>query len=72
MNAACNDIIVKVKVGAENETDTDVNNIVNHSLGINAFEPVTVTIEYRANGAVADGVFSVAFGDITLDYSSVD
>lgn len=72
MNAACNDIIVKVKVGAENETDTDVNNIVNHSLGINAFEPVTVTIEYRTNGAVADGVFSVAFGDITLDYSSVD
>ena len=34
-------------------------------------EAVTVTIAYAANASQADGDFDVAFGDVTLNYSSV-
>ena len=68
---ACDDISVKVNVGATNTTASKAN-ITGHSLLKGAFEQVTVTIEYAADGDRADGDFSVAFGDVSLVYSSVD
>lgn len=72
VQAACNDIVVKLKAGSEEETTGSVANISGHSLIKTAYEPIVVTIEYLADGARADGDFTVAFGDITLDYSSAD
>lgn len=68
---ACDDISVKVNVGTTNTTASTAD-ITGHSLLKGAFEQVTVTIEYAADGDRADGDFSVAFGDISLVYSSVD
>lgn len=72
VQAACNDIKLSIKIGNENEVSTTTNSITGHSLLKGASEPVTVTIEYLSNGARADGDFSVSFGDISLNYSSVD
>ena len=46
--------------------------IQSHSLASKAGESVTVTIEYLPGSARADGDFDVAFGNVTLTYSSVD
>lgn len=72
VQAACDDIQVSVQVGADTATTGSVPTITQHSLLKGAFEPVVVKIEYLANGDRADGNFSVAFGDISLLYSSVD
>ena len=70
--AACDDITLKITVGSEAGTTGSVASITNHSLAINASETITVEIEYAANGDRADGDFDVAFGDIVLNYQSVD
>ena len=71
MNAACNDI--RVTVSANNTLFTEsVASITNHSIAIDASETIVVTIEYLDNNHLADGPFDIAFGDITLAYSSVD
>ena len=74
VTSACDAISVKVNVGTTSTTSTTSStaDITNHKLAKAAFEPVTVTIEYASNGDRADGDFSVAFGDISLVYSSVD
>lgn len=72
VQSACDAITVKVKVGTEAETAGSVASITKHSLVKDTNEPIVVTIEYAADGARADGDFSVKFGDITLTYSSVD
>lgn len=72
VQAACDDIVVKVKVGSEAETDKTVTGISNHKLEKNSSEVITITLEYLSNGDRADGDFSVDFGDITLSYSSID
>lgn len=72
VQSACNGISVKVKVGSEAETNGSVASITGHSLAKAAGEPVVVTIEYEGNASRADGDFTVSFGDITLNYSSVD
>lgn len=69
---ACEKISVKVKVGNEIETTTGKASITGHTLAIDNGELVTVTLEYEAGAERADGDFTVAFGDITLNYSSVD
>ena len=69
---ACEGIVVKVKVGNEAETTSGLASITNHQLLKSASEPVTVTIEYLENSARADGDFTVSFGNISLNYSSVD
>lgn len=69
---ACNGISIKVKVGSEAETNSSVASISNHALTKGQAEPVTVTLEYAQDADRADGDFTVAFGDITLNYSSVD
>lgn len=72
VQAACNSINVKVKVGSEAETTGSVASISSHKLEKNKFEQVIVTLEYASNGTRADGDFSVEFGSISLGYSSVD
>lgn len=70
LDAACNDIILSVKVGDEIETNQSV--VINntHKLAKGDFEPIVVTIEYLADGARADGDFKVSFADISLVYST--
>lgn len=72
VQTACNDIVVKVKVGSEAEVIGSKSGITGHSLAENTSEQIIVTIEYLAGGSRADGDFVVDFGDITLNYSSVD
>lgn len=69
---ACDKISVKIKVGNELETTTGKASITGHTLSKGNGELVTVTLEYEAGADRADGDFTVAFGNITLNYSSVD
>ena len=69
---ACENILVKVKVGNELETATGKASITGHSLAKKTGEMITVTLEYAAGAERTDGEFSVAFGNITLNYSSAD
>ena len=71
VDAACNGISMTVKVGEENATSSSIASISGHSLAIDGFDPIIVTISYADGSAIADGDFDVAFGDITLTYSSV-
>lgn len=68
---ACEGISLKVKVGTEAETSSGIASISNHSLGKEKSEEITVTLEYASNATRADGDFTVSFGDVTLNYSSV-
>ena len=72
VTAACEDITLSIKVGNEAVATGSVASISNHSLAVEANDPIVVTIEYASGGHRADGDFTVAFGDITLTYSSVD
>ena len=69
---ACENILVKVKVGNELETATGKASITGHSLAKKTGEMITVTLEYADGAERTDGDFSVAFGNITLNYSSAD
>ena len=69
---ACDKISVKIKVGNELETTTGKASITGHALSKGNGELVTVTLEYEAGADRADGDFTVTFGNITLNYSSVD
>ena len=46
--------------------------ISGNTLEKDAFTEVNVTISYAENGARSDGPFTVEFGGISLDYSTVD
>ena len=69
---ACEKISIKVKVGNEFETSTGKASITGHSLAKENGEAVVVTLEYEAGANRTDGDFNVAFGNITLNYSSAD
>ena len=79
VQAACNGISLTVALGptgsAESFTATKARaaftTATAHDLEADAYEQVVVTIAYAANSAQADGDFDVAFGDVTLNYSSV-
>lgn len=72
VQSACNGITITVDVGADTDLTESTSAFSGHSLSIGAFEEVTVTIDYASGSAKADGDFTVAFGDITLGYSSID
>ncbi|MBO5121283.1 MAG: hypothetical protein J6C28_06340 [Bacilli bacterium] len=69
VQAACNDISISVNVHDITATSTS-SSISGKVLYQKTFAPITITIEYAANGNRADGPFSVSFGDVSLDYSS--
>ena len=72
VNAACNSISLSIKVGNDAAVTQTIQNITSHSLAKNTSEPIIITISYGSGAQVADGDFVVKFGDITLNYSSVD
>jgi len=77
VQAACDDITLSISVGGTvfygSEPQVDGHSIqAKGSTSGDDFEPVVVTIAYKENGDVADGNFSVKFGDITLTYDSID
>lgn len=72
VQAACDDIILSVKVGNESKVTGTNSNISNHSLNVGMSEKIIVEIEYVIDGDEADGEFTVQFGDISLNYNSVD
>ncbi len=72
VTSACTSITLSVQVGSENATSTTVSNISGHSLAKNTPETVVVTIDYDSAGAIADGIFDVAFPSIVLTYSSAN
>lgn len=75
VNSACTGISLTVTVGSETFTQTTLRNAfanpTAHDLSKNVAESVKVTISYVAGSDQADGDFDVAFGDVTLLYSSV-
>lgn len=71
VDAACDDITISVNVHDITATSTN-SSISGKVLYKKTFAPITITIEYAANGDRADGPFSVEFGEISLDYSTVD
>lgn len=73
VNSACNGISLTLTLDSESFTTSKARAQFsgNHDLAKNAYEAVTVVIAYTDGSAQADGPFDVAFGDITLNYSSV-
>ena len=70
VNAACDDISISVTIGGSSYTEST--EVTGHTLAIDAYETVVVKLTYSSNGDVADGDFSVTFGDVSLTYSSID
>ena len=75
VDSACAGISLKLTLGSEVFTASTARaafaTATAHDLAVGANETVTVEIEYASGSAQADGDFDVAFGDITLSYSSV-
>ena len=69
VDAACGNITVTVTTGSYSATGSVASGI-NHNLAATTGETATVVIAYTGT-ATADGDFTVAFGDITLGYSTV-
>ena len=69
--AACEHILVSVKVGDE-DTVTGSETYSGHTLMKSASDPIIVTIQYEEGSPLADGDFDVKFGDIELEYRSTD
>lgn len=71
VTAACDDIVLTVNVhGMSFNTSNTL--IYGKTLSKNTFEPIIITIQYLSTGDRADGPFDISFGDISLDYSTVD
>ncbi len=71
IQSACESIRITVKIGEEDRAcQTSIYGA--HMLSKDLSEKVVVTIEYEQSGEVADGPFSVEFGDIILNYSLND
>ena len=71
LDAACDDITIEVSVDNVVANST-VANIDDALLETATRKKVIVTLEYAAGGDRADGDFSVAFGDVSLLFSTVD
>lgn len=69
VTAACNGISIKASVGGKEYTTT-TSGITGSSIAKAGTAPIVVTITYAAGSEVADGPFTVAFGDIVLSYTS--
>ena len=76
VNSACTGITLTVTVGSEDFTATTLRSAfataTAHDLNKNGSEAVTVRIAYETGSTVTDGGFDVAFGDVTLLYSSAE
>ncbi len=69
--AACNGITYTVKTAGQ--TFTTTNNDITDANGVDPekFSVVEIEIAYANNATLADGDFTVQFGSVTLDYSTI-
>ena len=77
VDSACAGIKITVTAGTDSYYRTTATNqstttIASHTVAASAGEDVIVKIEYVSGAAVADGDFTVAFGDTTLVYGTAD
>ncbi len=72
VNAACDGISLSIKVGSMSEAIKTTTSITGHALSNTTPETVTVVIDYATGSKTANGDFTVEFGDITLNYNTVD
>ncbi len=74
---ACGTITISIKVGTDEAlTDTATYGTSTHSLGAGNSEPIVITVSYNGDSNVTnsgrvDGPFTVKFGKISLNYSTV-
>lgn len=71
VTAACAGITLSVSVGNKSISNMESSQITGHSLAKNTGENVVITIAYTGT-AETDGDFLIEFGDISLEYSTVD
>lgn len=75
VDSACEGISLTMTLGSEDftasKTRAQFATATAHDLEVDATETVVITITYATGSAQADGDFDVAFGDITLNYSSI-
>ena len=70
VQSACAGIKVSINVGGVNYEYGSL--IAGHVLSKDSVEPIVITVSYEPNSARADGDFDIEFGDITLEYGTVD
>ena len=71
VDAACDDFSITVNIGGEEFTEANTTTS-GHKLAKGTYEKMVVTLTYKENGDVVDGDFSVNFGNVEIEYSSVD
>lgn len=72
VDQACNGITLSVQVGEDSAVTETTEGISGHTIEKGDSEQITVVISYESGATVADGDFQVKFGDIKLNYSSVN
>lgn len=70
VQSACEGISISVNVGGIDYQYGE--SISNHPLAKGSVEPVVITVTYAEGASRADGDFDIVFGDLSLDYSTVD
>lgn len=70
VQSACNGISISVNVAGTNHEYGK--SISNHVLSKGSVEPIIITVAYNSDAARADGNFDISFGDISLEYSTID
>lgn len=69
--AACDDISMTISIN--NNAYASTNTAISSTpIAIDEYQPIVVTITYSGTHDLPDGDFDVSFGDITLNYSSID
>ena len=71
VESACNGIDISVTINGI-EYALGNTSISKHVIKKGAVEPIIITISYDSNASRADGEFDIAFGDLALEYSTVD
>ena len=71
VKSACDAISMSVTIGTTTITETNTS-ISRFIIPKSTFIKTSVTIYYDSGGAPADGPFSVDFGEISLDFSTMD
>lgn len=70
VQSACNGISISINIGGINYAYGAT--ITNHILEKGSVEPIIITVAYNSTAARADGNFDISFGDISLEYSTID
>lgn len=71
VQAACDDIHLYIMVG-DCEYVVGDTNIVGHLLEKGTVQEVGIVIDYTGTSSLVDGPFDVTFGDLSLEFSTVD